>query len=74
MANKTKPRQVPINFQTIAEETSLRRGKLGRSPIFGWGVQNVHGEAGANFCCIDPPQMSDGETRLWIECGHWCFA
>ena len=67
-------RRIPIDFHAIAEETGLRRGKLGRSPIFGWGVQNVHGEPGENFVRIEPPEMHDGETRLWIEDDHWCFA
>ena len=65
-------RRIPIDYHAIAEQTGLRRGKLGRS-IFGWGVQNEHGDASASFVCVDPPEMRDDETSVRIEDGHWCF-
>ncbi len=67
-------RRIPIDFHAIAESTGLRRGKVARSPIFGWVVANVHDDPGPNFTCIEPPGMHDGETRLWIEGDYWCFA
>ena len=65
-------RREPIDFADISRQTGLRRGKLCKT-TFGWGVQNVHGDDGADIALIEPPALQGEETDLRIEDNHWCF-
>lgn len=66
-------RRLHIDFRRVAEESGLVRGKLCRSPHFGWGVQNSYGDPGPDFGCITPPAFEPGETELRIDCSEWWF-
>ena len=66
-------RRFPIDFQAIAIETGLRRGKLGYSSTFhAWGIMNIYGVDGPNFAAITAPETLPGEV-LRIENRHWCI-
>lgn len=67
-------RRIPIDFEKIAEETGCRSGRIVKSPIFGWGIQNTNNvEDQADFTCIEPPKMAKNEKLLRIENNEWCF-
>lgn len=69
----TPVRRVPIDFKAVVKESGLRRGRLCHSPIFGWGVQNTHGDETIDFGCVTAPVMQPGECRITIEKREWCF-
>lgn len=66
-------RRVPIDFESVAKESGLTRGKLCHSPHFGWCVQNMQGADGPDIGAVTPPAMQPSETRIAVEDGHWCF-
>lgn len=47
--------KIPIDFKDVAEKTGLKSGKLCKSIIFGWGVQNTNSVEGVNFAEYLPP-------------------
>ena len=65
-------RRTLVDYAAIAEETGLRRGKLCRSPIFGWVVQS---DEVAHVACVKtslPPveegeelRLSEGTPKYW---------
>ena len=68
-------RRIVVDFKQIAEDTGCRSGRIVKSPIFGWGIQNTNRvEDQADFTCIEPPKMQTGETFLKIENNNWCFS
>ena len=65
-------RRIPVDFQAIATETGMTRGKLCRSTWAGWVVQNTTGNpAWPDMATVTPPATEEGET-LTIEENHWC--
>ncbi len=64
MAELRLLRRLPVDFKAIAEETGMRRGKLGRSPLFGWVVRS---DEVAHMACVKtslPPVAGGEELRL----------
>ncbi len=66
-------RRIPVDFRAVAEESGMTRGKLCHSPIFGWCVQNTHGDNVPDVATITAPELAPGEVRLAVVDGHWCF-
>ncbi len=65
-------RREPIDFEDIARQTGMRKGKLCHTP-FGWAVQNTHGLDGADVALIETPPLRAEESEIRIEDNHWCF-
>jgi len=64
----------PIDFQAIAKESGMTRGKLVRSPRWGWGVQNTQGvELYVDFGCITPPETEEGQLLKIEDERYWCI-
>ena len=63
----TLARRMPIDWMAIARESGCTRGKLCKSPLFGWGVQ---GNGDADFCCITAPEIQHGQL-LRVEGNEW---
>ena len=61
-------RRFPVDWNAIAEESGCTRGTLCFHNTLGWGVMS--GNGGADFCCITPPRVAEGE-RLRIEGNEW---
>lgn len=67
-------RRLPMDFAAIAKESGMTRGKVCRSLIAGWCVQNDSVNPDwPNIACITPPEFQDGETQLKIEGKEWVF-
>lgn len=64
---------MPIDWQSVAAESGLRKGKLCVSTAFGWGVQNSHGIDGPSFGAVTPPALVKGKIKLRFEEGRWAF-
>lgn len=55
-------RTIPIDWPAITSESGLQAGKLCRSSVFGWVVQNTTGIDGPTFGCVTPPHTAPDET------------
>lgn len=66
-------RRVPVDFKSVAAESGLSRGNLCYLPEWGWCVKNTHGEPGPDIAVITASELEEGETRLAVENGIWCF-
>ena len=64
-------RRLPIDWNDIARQSGCTKGKLCRSPGFGWGVQN--GNGGVHFAIIDPPETKEDETLVIEDGSHWAI-
>lgn len=69
-----KPRRIRIDFKAVSKESGLKRGKLCRSPVFGWGVQNTSGDEGPDFGCITPPPFEEDENFIEIDGKDWVLS
>ena len=70
--NRELVRRIPIDFEKVAEESGLTKGKICHTPL-GWGVQNTHGIPGPNLALIEPPPMEEGEDIITIDDHFWYF-
>lgn len=67
-------RRVRIDFNDIARQSGMRRGKIGFIAPLGWVVQNTSGDPSyPDAACITPPPMEEGETTVKIEHGFWVY-
>lgn len=65
-------RRIPVDYQAIATETGMTRGKLCRSTWAGWVVQNTTGNPDwPDMATVTPPATEADET-LTVEDNHWC--
>ena len=67
----------PIDFNSIAKETGVRKGRVFFSTTFKEWV--VSGDTDVDLICIDPPKnigdKLNGQTitKVRIENNHWIF-
>lgn len=66
-------RRLRIDFNDLARQSGMRRGRIGFSPLLGWVVLNTSGDPSyPDAACITPPPMAPGES-LRIEHGFWVY-
>lgn len=68
---ETKTVQIPIDWNDISDKTGMRSGKLCKSLLFGWGVQNDGRNPGPHFAEYKPPfdigQEYEGGTVRFVK-------
>lgn len=66
-------RRVPIDFDAVAEETGIRRGKIFYSElVHDWCVMSTCDAPVICMTSVTPPPAEPGET-LTIEGNDWVF-
>ena len=65
-------KRIPIDYQAVARETGMRKGKIAKSPLFGWGVFDSTGSTGVHFAEVTVPEV-EGSDFVCIEKDHWCY-